>query len=211
MSNYNHYTMGGGNSITMNYSCESFMDYAYEEDIVMESVISSIKERLKKICASLYRRCNGLYERNKQKHPKIANVFRSLAIFFKKHSNVVEKAQTKEDVQQATHEVEEAKQTMQNAEKKATTTNSSSGNNVRKESTSKVERKSVIRNTDGSETDISDQVSNTGDTKYIKVDKKTGKVLKEFKTDKDYEDDWKKENEREILNHADREFEMNKK
>ena len=90
----------GGGNFNMNYvACEQFMDYAYgEESIVTEGFINSLKNTLKKICASLYRRCNFLYERNKTKHPKIANIFKRLAMFFKKHSNIVDKANTEQDV-----------------------------------------------------------------------------------------------------------------
>lgn len=93
--------MNRGGGVILTFSCESFVDYTYNGEEALEAIhpLRGIKERLRKICTSLYKKCNSIYESNKAKRPKVASVFKTFANFFKKHSTLVDRINTKEEVQ----------------------------------------------------------------------------------------------------------------
>lgn len=103
----NTYTSTPWGGIFLNASCESFMDFCDNMMIADEGFnpIQSIKERLKKICAYLYKKCDRAYHSLKNKHPKIANIFKRFADFFKRHSSVVEKVDMKEEIQREQQQI----------------------------------------------------------------------------------------------------------
>ena len=93
---YNTINMGGGGNFNMDYSCESFLDYSYG-DVVMEAFhpIQAIKERLRKICAWFYGKCDKAYNHLKNTNPSIASIFKHFRDLFGSHSKHVEKADDK--------------------------------------------------------------------------------------------------------------------
>lgn len=81
-------------------SCESFIDYTYGDyEIAQEGLLSSLKNQLRKLCGFLYKKCMNVYRKTQQKHPKIASIFKGLADFFKKHSNLVEHCTKEEELE----------------------------------------------------------------------------------------------------------------
>lgn len=105
----------------MSYSCESFINYQYDGEEALEAFhpLRGIKERLKKICTFLYKKCNSAYESNKESHPKVASAFKGLANFFKKHSTLVDKINTQADAQKETKVINEAQGKVSELNKKS--------------------------------------------------------------------------------------------
>lgn len=96
-------------------ACDKLL--SYEQTSATEGFIDSIKSRLKKICASLYKKAQGVYERNKTKHPKIAALFKRFADFFKRCAGVVDKTQTQEETAKVSQEIKDSAEQMKKAEK----------------------------------------------------------------------------------------------
>ena len=91
-------------------TCEMFMDYVYEEEVVMEGFhpLQAIKNQLRKICESLYKICNSKYTKYKDKYPKLASIFKVFADFFKRHSSLIDHAATKGELQKEKEEIDKA-------------------------------------------------------------------------------------------------------
>lgn len=108
---------GGG--VILSYSCETYLDYSYD-DISLEAFhpIKAIKERLRKICTTLYRKSMNMYNKHKAKHPKVASVFKRFADFFKKHSTLVDHMSTEEQFKKESDALQEKAEELLSAEEK---------------------------------------------------------------------------------------------
>ena len=82
------------------YSCESFLDYVYEGEEVLEAFhpIRAIKERLKKICGWFYKKCDQAYNHLKNSNPRIASIFKQFRDLFGSHSKSVDRADDKSKI-----------------------------------------------------------------------------------------------------------------